>query len=144
MSDINPPTSQGPLAGVTVVELGDGASAPYAAKLFGDLGAEVIKVEGPDGDSSRKRGPFPDGRPDPEASGLFMYLNVNKFGVMVDLDTNQGVADMHKLLSRADVFMTNVPAIRLTALGLDAVTLRAQYPKLVVTTISPFGVDGPW
>ena len=144
MSAINQPISQGPLAGVTVVELGDGTSAPYATKLFGDLGAEVIKVEGPAGDSSRKRGPFPDGRPDPEASGLFMYLNVNKFGVMLDLDTKPGVADMYKLLSRADVFMTNVPVKRLAAVGLDAKTLRAQYPKLVVTTISPFGVDGPW
>ena len=69
------------MAGLSVVELGDGTAGPYAAKLLGDFGAEVVKIEGPEGDSSRRRGPFPDGRPDPEASGLFLYLNINKFGV---------------------------------------------------------------
>ena len=138
------PTLQGPLTGVTIVELGDGTAGPYAAKLFGDLGADVIKVEGPEGDSSRRRGPFPDGRPDPEASGLFMYLNVNKFGVMLDLDSAPGLADMYGLLARADIFITNYAGKRLAALGLDAKTLRARYPKLIVTTISPFGAEGPW
>src|SRR3569833_2759102 len=96
-------TVTGPLAGVSVVELGDGTSAPYAAKLFGDFGAEVIKVERPAGDSSRRRGPFPDGRPDPEASGLFMYLNVNKFGVVLDLTKDSDRSGMQRLLERSDI-----------------------------------------
>jgi len=82
----------GPLAGLRVVELGDGTAGPYAAKLLGDFGAEVVKIESPRGDSARQRGPFADDRPDPEASGLFEYLNTNKYGIVLDLElkTRQG------------------------------------------------------
>ena len=80
----------GPLAGLSVIELGDGTSGPYAAKLLGDFGAEVMKVESPAGDSPRRRGPFPDGRPDPEASGLYIYLNINKYGVSLDFEQPDG------------------------------------------------------
>ena len=75
----------GPLADLAVVELGDGTAGPYAAKLLGDYGAEVVKVESPAGDSTRRRGPFPSGRADPEASGLFLYLNINKYGISLDV-----------------------------------------------------------
>lgn len=144
MTSHTQPTVQGPLAGVTVVELGDGTAGPYAAKLFGDFGADVIKVEGPAGDSTRRRGPFPSGRPDPEASGLFMYLNINKRGAVLDLDKPQDQATMHRLLGRADVFISNLPVKRLEAYGLGAKTLRSRHPRLIVTTISPFGAEGPW
>lgn len=144
MSSPSQPKVQGPLAGVTVVELGDGTAAPYAAKLFGDFGADVIKVESPSGDSTRRRGPFPDGRADPEASGLFMYLNINKYGVVLDLDTPQDAAAMLRLLERADIFISNLPVARLDACGLGAAVLRKLYPRLIVATISPFGANGPW
>ena len=137
-------TAQGPLAGLSVVELGDGTAGPYAAKLFGDFGAEVIKVEEPGGDLSRRRGPFPNGRPDPEASGLFMYLNVNKFGVVLDLENPAQRAAMNCLLGGADILITNFPLQRLESLGLGPTALRKLYPRLIVTTISPFGSDGPW
>jgi crotonobetainyl-CoA:carnitine CoA-transferase CaiB-like acyl-CoA transferase len=71
------------LAGVKVMELGNMVSAAYATKLLADLGAEVIKVETPDGDRARQRGPFPGGVPDPEQSGLFLYLNTNKRGCTI-------------------------------------------------------------
>ncbi len=144
MSGSVQPAVQGPLAGISVVELGDGTSGPYAAKLFGDFGAEVVKVESPAGDSSRRRGPFPDGRPDPEASGLFMYLNVNKYGVVLDLDTKPGQVEMHRLLERSDIFISNLPLKRLEASGLAPATLRKRFPRLIATTISPFGPEGPW
>jgi len=134
----------GPLAGLSVVELGDGTAGPYAAKLLGDFGAEVIKVEGPDGDSSRRRGPFPDGRPDPEASGLFLYLNINKRGVVLDCASADGRKALDRLLAPADIFITNLPIGRLRAAGLMPVDLRARYPRLIVTTITPFGMKGPW
>src|SRR5439155_20230671 len=73
------------LAGVKVLELGHMASAAYAVKLMADLGAEVIKVEEPEGDHARRRGPFPGGVVDPEKSGLFLYLNTNKRGITLDL-----------------------------------------------------------
>src|SRR5436190_19216268 len=67
-----------PLSGLRVLELADGVAGPYAGKLLGDLGAEVIKVEPPDGDSARQLGPFPGGVPDHERSGMYVYLNSNK------------------------------------------------------------------
>ena len=70
---------------IRVLEIGDGIASAYAAKLMGDHGADVIKVESPDGDALRARGPFPNGTPDPEQSGVFLPLNVNKRGVTIEL-----------------------------------------------------------
>jgi crotonobetainyl-CoA:carnitine CoA-transferase CaiB-like acyl-CoA transferase len=134
----------GPLDGLSVVELGDGTAAPFAAKMFGDFGAEVVKVESPEGDSSRRRGPFPDGRADPEASGLFLYLNVNKFGVTLDFSRETDRAAMHGLLAGADIFVTNSPLDRLKETELSPALLREHYPRLIIATISPFGSNGPW
>lgn len=132
------------MTGLSVVELGDGTAAPYAAKMFGDLGAEVIKVERPGGDTTRRRGPFPDGNADPEASGLFLYLNINKLGVSLDLDTDDGRTKLGQLLATADVFVTNLPASQLQDAGFAAADMRRRLPNLIITTISPFGSDGPW
>ena len=134
----------GPLAGLSVVELGDGTAGPYAAKLLGDFGGEVVKIEGPEGDSTRRRGPFPDGRPDPEASGLFLYLNINKRGVVLDINSEDGRHALDRLLAPADIFITNLPTARLQAAGVVPAALRARYPRLIVTTITPFGLKGPW
>ena len=73
------------LSGLKVVECGNLVSAPYLGKLLADFGAEVLKVEEPEGDLSRKRGPFPGDTPHPEKSGLFLYLNANKLGVTLNL-----------------------------------------------------------
>lgn len=134
----------GPLAGLSVVELGDGTAGPYAAKLLGDFGAEVVKVESPEGDSSRRRGPFPDGRADPEASGLFLYLNINKRGVVLDLEKSSERGSLDGLLASADIFITNLPIDRLRTAGLMPEELRARHARLIVTTITPFGMKGPW
>lgn len=134
----------GPLAGLSVVELGDGTAGPYAAKMLGDFGADVVKIEGPGGDSTRRRGPFPDDRADPEASGLFLYLNVNKFGVTLDIDDVAARPAIDRLLIDADVFITNLPTERLKRADLEPEMLRGRYSRLVVTTITPFGRTGPW
>ena len=73
------------LEGVRVLELGEGVSAAWAAKLMGDLGADVIKVEPPGGDRARWHGPFRGGAPDPEQSGRFLYLNPSKRGIEHDV-----------------------------------------------------------
>ena len=76
----------GALSSLKIVEVGEMVSAPYATKLMADLGAEVIKVERPIvGDGARRRGPYPGGTPHPEKSGLYLYLNANKYGVTLDL-----------------------------------------------------------
>ncbi len=137
-------TPAGPLAGLSVVELGDGTSGPYAAKMLGDFGAEVVKVETAAGDSTRRRGPFPDGRPDPEASGLFLYLNLNKYGVTLDLKTTAGRIALDHLLSNADIFISNLSSETLRAADIGPLSLRERYPNLIITTISPFGSTGPW
>ena len=74
-----------PLSGLRVLDLAYGVAGPYAARLLGDLGAEVIKVESPSGDPARGLGPFPDHAPHPERSGMFVYLNRGKRGVVLDL-----------------------------------------------------------
>ena len=82
---------QGALKGVRVVEWGDFVSAPYCGKVMAELGAEVIKVEAPlTGDSTRGHGPFPGQTPDPEKSGLFLFNNLGKRGVTLDVGTDGG------------------------------------------------------
>ncbi len=90
-----------------MLELAREIAGPYAAKLLGDLGAEVIKVEPPDGDPSRAFGPFPSNSPDPEASGLFLYLNAAKQGIVLDLARD---ADrLLELVAAADAVIESFP-----------------------------------
>ena len=79
-------TRQGLLGGVKVLDVGEGVSGPYAARMLAWLGADVVKVEWPDGDVSRRMGPFPNDVPHPEKSALFLALNAGKRGVTLDLD----------------------------------------------------------
>ena len=126
-----------------VVECGSGVSAAYATKLLGDVGAEVIKVEPAQGDLTRQRGPFPGDRPDPEKSGLFVYLNTNKRATVADLTTPGGQEHLAALLTDADVLIHNVPPADRPASGLDSGELCRRFPRLVVTSISMYGDHGP-
>ena len=127
-----------------VLELGSGFSAAYAGKLLGDHGADVVKVEPPDGDTTRRRGPFPGNRNDPERSGAFLALNLNKRGVCLDLDTESGRNELRKLIRWADILVHNYSRLRARALGLDPATLKAECPGLVALSITPFGNTGPY
>src|SRR5262249_37080900 len=99
----------GILSGLRVVECGEGIAAAFGAKLMADLGADVIKVEAPAGDVLRRRGPFaPGAQPDPEKSGLFLYLNANKRGVTLDTTAPGSKAELDYLLSNADILIHNV------------------------------------
>lgn len=132
------------LAGVRVVEAGGMIAASYAAKLMADLGAEVIKVEPPEGDHARRRGPFPPGlEGEPEASGLFIYLNCNKKGVTLDLRREADREALLALLTEADVFIHNLTLDQAEALGLDYAAIGGRLPSLVYTWITPFGLSGP-
>lgn len=135
--------SVGALSDLRVVELGEGVPAAYAAKLFADLGADIVKVESPRGDETRRFGPFPGGKPDPETSGLFLYLNANKRGITTDLSSSQGREIVERLLDRADLLIHNLPSATLASLGLDPPTVLRGRPHLVATSISPFGLSGP-
>ena len=132
------------LTGIRVVELGSEVSAPFCAKLFADYGADVIKVEPPGGDVTRRWGPFPDDIPAEEKSGLFFFLNTNKRGIILDPSTTEGRERLLDLLSRSDVLIENNPPEQMRAWGLDYSTLSARNPDLVMISITPFGQTGPY
>lgn len=134
----------GALAGLKVVELGEMVSAPYAAKLMADMGAEVVKIERPGaGDGARLRGPFPGGQAHREKSGLYLYLNTNKLGVTLDVSRPEGFELLEQLVAGADVLIHNVVPSEMDRIGLSFERLHARNPRLVMTSISPWGQSGP-
>src|SRR5713101_208011 len=130
------------LEGVKVLELGHMVSSAYATKLMADLGAEVIKIEEASGDRARQRGPFPGGIVDPEKSGLFLPLNTNKRGITLDL--RQGRDKLSRLVAWADLLVHNYPPARMAELEIDYPTFRQINPRLVMCSITPFGLTGPY
>ena len=129
------------LEGVKVLELGTMVSAAYATKVMADLGADIVKVEEPGGDPARQRGPFPDGVIDPEQSGLFLYLNTNKRGVTLDLRHQQD--ELHRLIRWADILVHNYPPRDMATRGIAYDIFRELNPRLVMCSITPFGLTGP-
>ena len=129
---------------LTIIELGQGISAAYGAKLFADLGADVLKIEPPAGDELRSRGPFANDEPGPERSGLFAYLNTSKRGVTLDVTTPRGRELLFELVRGADVLIENNLPPWNAAHDLSYERLRQISPRLIVTSITPFGQDGPW
>ena len=125
------------LDGVRVIELGTTITAPLAAVMLADLGADVIKVERPEGDPFRR---FRGGAYSPH----FVAFNRNKRSVVVDLTQDAGRAQMHALLATADVFVDNVRPTVLPRLGLDPAELRKRYPRLIHCSITGFGATGPY
>lgn len=118
----------GPLHGLRVIETATGVAGAYCGKLLAGFGAEVIKVEAPEGDALRREGPFPGDLPDPEKSGLFLHLNTGKRSVV--LPAGLGI---DSLLAGADVLITSDP--RDASLSTDA---------LIVAAVTPFGLTGPY
>ncbi|MGO9060682.1 MAG: CaiB/BaiF CoA transferase family protein [Candidatus Binataceae bacterium] len=134
--------SSGPFSGIRVIEYGQGVSAAVAAKFLADLGADVIKIEPPGGDVTRLRGPFFDHVADPEHSGIFLYLNANKRGAVLDLFQNGDRDVFGSLLERSDILIHNVPPVERAGYGLSSPALCARFPHLIVTSISPYGDSG--
>jgi crotonobetainyl-CoA:carnitine CoA-transferase CaiB-like acyl-CoA transferase len=132
------------LDGVRVVDLSQGIAGPYCTKLLADLGAEVIKVEPPDGDYTRHLGPFPGDAPDAEKSGLFIHLNGGKKSVVLDIDTDDGRAALARLLATADVFVESEMPGRLADIDLHYNDIRDAYPHLIYCSVTPFGQTGPY
>ena len=131
------------LAGLRVLECGEMVAAAYATKLLADLGADVIKIEPLGGDAARLHGPFPGGTPHQERSGLFLYLNTNKRSVTLDLAAARGRAALERLVAGADLLVHNLPPRLTDAWGLTYEALATHNPRLVMTSITPFGRSGP-
>ena len=133
----------GALNGIKVVELATMVSGPYCGKLLADLGADVIKVEPPDGDPARQCGPFPESQPHLERSALFLYNNTNKRGITLNLDVTAGLDAFKGLIKWADVLIDNYPPQRLESLGLTWEAMKQMNPGLVYASITPYGRTGP-
>ena len=132
------------LSDLRVVDLSTGVAGPFCAKMFGDFGADVIKVEPPAGDYSRSLGPFPDDRPGPESGGMYIYLNRNKRGVTLDIESERGRARAAGLFAGADVLVESFAPGYMDALGFRYESLEARNSGLVHVSITPFGLAGPW
>ena len=127
-----------------VLDLGRGISAPFCAKMFADLGASVIKIEPPEGDFARDMGPFPNDVADSEASGIFLGLNTNKSGITLDLGTDAGRQILIDLVRAADLMIENFVPGYLDEIGLGFDELHKINPRLILTSVSPFGQTGRW
>ena len=134
----------GLLSGVRVLDIGQGVSGPYCAKILAQMGAEVIKVEPPEGDEARRMGPFPGDIPHPEKSALFLALNTNKYGITLDLTSPAGPETFRNLVASADIVVENPPPDSLEARGLGYEALRNINAGLVFTSVTPFGNRGPY
>jgi crotonobetainyl-CoA:carnitine CoA-transferase CaiB-like acyl-CoA transferase len=133
------------LSGLKVLEWADFIAGPYCGKLLADLGAEVVKVEKPGvGDEARQRGPFPDHIPHPEKSGLFLYLNANKLGVTLDVETATGTKIFKQLVKEADILIEDHAPAAMQSLGLDYASLQEVNPALIMVSITAFGQTGPY
>jgi CoA:oxalate CoA-transferase len=134
----------GALDGLKVLELSEFISGPYCGKMLADLGAEVIKIEKPDGDAARRWGPFPGDTPHPEKSGLFLFLNTNKLGVTLNIESEQGREIFRRLISGADILIESNPPKEMARRGIDYRSLKKLNPTLIMTSITPFGQTGPF
>lgn len=133
-------TAQGPLSGITVVDLTRVLAGPFCTLVLADLGARVIKVEAPDGgDESRRFGPFVG-----ERSAYFMSLNRGKEGIALDLKLEEDRALFHRLLEHADVLVENYRPGTMDRLGLGWDVLHERYPRLIYAAVSGFGRTGPY
>jgi len=133
-----------PLEGLRVLDVSTMLAGPYGATLLGDLGADVIKVELPGGDSARRAGPFPGDEPHPEKSGLFFFHNTNKRGITCDVGRPEGRALMIRLLQWADVLIENNLPRQMREWNLAYAQLQEINPRLVMISITPFGQTGPY
>ena len=131
------------LAGLRILDLTDLKGA-MCAKLFGDMGADVIKIEPPEGDAMRRIGPFLDGQPHPDRSLLFWFYNTSKRGITLDLDQHAGQELAKQLATKADVLVESAAPGTLARLGLGYDELKQLNPNLVLTSITPFGQTGPY
>jgi crotonobetainyl-CoA:carnitine CoA-transferase CaiB-like acyl-CoA transferase len=131
----------GPLDGVRVVELATVVAGPGAGRYLADYGAEVIKVEAPGGDPTRRMGWTGPGEQD---SYLWKLVNRNKQSITLDLKTEAGKSSLWSLLVNADVLIENMRPGKLEALGYTSEELYKRNKKLVILRVSGFGQDGPY
>ncbi len=132
------PTARKPFAGLRVLDFTTTIAGPHCTRLLADMGAEVIKIEAPEGDMMRSRPPLRNG-----ASSYFGQLNAGKKSVVMDLKSGAANAAIHALLAGTDILVENFRPGVMRRLGLDYPALAAAYPRLIYCAISGYGQTGP-
>jgi crotonobetainyl-CoA:carnitine CoA-transferase CaiB-like acyl-CoA transferase len=127
-----------------VLDLSEGIAGPLAARLLGDFGADIIKIEPLRGESGRRMPPFFRDDPDPEKSLFHLMLNLNKRGITLNLESDEGADILRALARNVDVIVESFPPGYLADRGLDHASLERANPGLVMTSITPFGQTGPY
>ncbi|UJW74166.1 CaiB/BaiF CoA transferase family protein [Rhizobium sp. SL42] len=141
------PTAGPPLAGLRVIELARVLAGPWAGQMLADLGADVIKVENPEGgDDTRAWGPpFVEGADGENLSAAYYHsTNRNKRSIAIDLKTQEGQDTVRRLCATADVVIENFKLGGLAKYGLDYDSLKAENPRLIYCSITGFGQNGPY
>ena len=138
-----PSQRSGPLSRFRVLDLA-GPPGLHCTKLLADMGADVIKVEPPGGEASRRIAPFKDDIPDPETGLYHLHFNSNKRAVTLDIESADGREIFLRLARQADVVIETFSPADSDRLGLRYEALSAVNAKLVVASITPFGRSGPW
>ena len=129
-----------PLSGVKVLDLGTVLMAPYASQWLGDLGADVVKVETRDGDSTRHTGPSTE----PGMAAMFLGTNRNKRSIVLDLRNPDGLETLLSLVEGADIFLHNIRPQKVKKLGIDPAAVAARNPRIVYAGLHGFGEGGPY
>lgn len=129
-----------PLAGIRVVDLSAVVLGPYASQNLADYGADVIKVEPPEGDSTRNTGPSTEAG----MGAIFLGVNRSKRSIVLDLKKEDDRAALQALLATADVLMHSIRPQKLAAIGLAPDEVMARHPRLVYVGLHGFGEDGPY
>jgi crotonobetainyl-CoA:carnitine CoA-transferase CaiB-like acyl-CoA transferase len=130
----------GPLAGVRIVDMTTVLMGPYATQIMADYGADVIKVEPPEGDIMRHGGPMRNPRMGP----MYLQANRNKRSVVLDIKTAGGREALKRLCRQADVFICNVRPAALRRVGLGPEDIRAGHPQLIHVSLIGYGEGGPY
>lgn len=132
--------NNGPLAGIRVVDMTSVGMGPYATQILGDMGAEVIKIEAPEGDVFRTSAPTVN----PGMGPAYLNLNRNKYSITLDAKKQADRQSLLELIDSADVFISNVRPAALVRLGLDATSLCNRNPRLIHCSAVGFGQKGPY
>ena len=131
--------AEGPLSGIRVLDMTSVVFGPLATQVLGDQGADVIKIEAPEGDTTRYTGPARS----KDMAALFLGLNRNKRSIVLDLKQDEAKQALWRLLETADVLVHSIRQQKVAKLGFAADDVLARNPRLIYTELTGFGTGGP-